>query len=217
MSSPPVSAGGRPGRIGPFASLSPARRAASLRATLDDVAGDSPVWLFAYGSLMWDPCFAYDSARTGTLAGYQRRFTIWTALARGTPERPGLGLALEPGDGRCRGRVFRISAETRAAGLAALWEREMETGIYRPEWLEVTTAEGALRALCFVAEPGHPQYAGAFSRARTADIIAGASGKFGSCADYLAETVTALAAAGIADDGLAALLSLVKQRLSRDP
>lgn len=181
----------------------------------ESVSADE-VWLFAYGSLMWNPCFEYDFDHAGVVDLYRREFTIWTALARGTPDRPGLGLALEPGAGKCEGRVFRLSRAKRDEGLRAIWDREMATGIYQPRWLTVATADGDKRALGFVPDPTHPQYAGAFSPDETADIIAGATGKFGSCADYLAETVAALSRLGIDDPELSTLLSLVKERLSGD-
>jgi glutathione-specific gamma-glutamylcyclotransferase len=148
------------------------------------------------------------------LPGHRRRFSIWTAHARGTPECPGLGLALEPGDGNCAGRVFRLARKHRDDGLRAIWQREMATGIYQPQWHLVQTGSGPVSAICFVADPSHPQYAGPMPPATAAGFIAQASGKFGSCADYLAETVSALAEMGCRDAELDALLTLVGQRLS---
>ncbi len=202
--------------IGPFPPLTGEQRAASLRRAMAESAPADDIWLFAYGSLMWNPCFEFDRDLSGAVEGYRREFSIWTAHARGTPERPGLGLALEPGAGRCEGRVFRLSRARRDSGLEAIWDREMATGIYRPRWLAVTTGDGDRRALAFVPDPAHAQYAGAFTPHETADIIAGATGKFGSCADYLADTVAALSRLGIDEPGLSVLLSLVRERLSGD-
>lgn len=181
-----------------------------------EMSPDEDIWLFAYGSLIWNPCFDYDRALPAVLPGHRRNFSIWTAHARGTPDRPGLGLALEPGDGDCTGRLFRIDRKSRDAGLWAIWRREMATGIYHAEWLPVQTDAGEIRALCFVADLTHPQYAGNFSPGDAADIIARATGKFGSCADYLIETVSALTEMGHEDPELEALLALVNDRLSGD-
>lgn len=202
--------------VGPFPELSDEWRRVSLAAAMTGFSPDEDIWVFAYGSLIWNPCFVHDRALPAILPGHRRNFSIWTADARGTPENPGLGLALEPGDGDCGGRLFRIDQKHRDAGLRAIWQREMATGIYRAQWLPADTETGPVRALCFVADPTHPQYAGAFSPVETADIIARAAGKFGSCADYLSETVSALAAMGHGDPELEALLALVNDRLSGD-
>ncbi|NQU70798.1 MAG: gamma-glutamylcyclotransferase [Rhodospirillales bacterium] len=202
--------------VGPFPELSDEWRRASLESFVADILPKDDIWLFAYGSLIWNPCFVHDRSCPGLLLGYRRRFSIWTAHARGTPERPGLGLALEPGDGSCGGMLFRIDPGHRDAGLWAIWQREMATGIYRAEWHPVQTESGPVRAICFVADRSHPQYAGAFSADEAAHIIAQASGKFGSCADYLKDTVTALADMGHGDPELDALLTLVTDRLSGD-
>ena len=199
--------------IGPFPELSDEWRKADLDGFMADISPDQDVWVFAYGSLIWNPCFDHDRNCPGVLRGHRRNFSIWTASARGTPERPGLGLALEPGDGTCKGRLYRIDWKNRNAGLWAIWQREMATGIYRAHWLPAQTDSGSVRAICFVADPTHPQYAGAFSADETADIIARATGQFGTCADYLRETVTALAAMGHDDPELEALLALVDERI----
>ena len=112
--------------------------------------------------------------------------------------------------------LFRIDPGHRDAGLWAVWQREMATGIYRAQWHPVQTGSGPVRAICFVADRSHPQYAGAFSTDEAAHIIAQASGNFGSCADYLKDTVTALAELGHGDPELDALLKLVTERLSGD-
>jgi cation transport protein ChaC len=202
--------------VGPFPELSDEWRRTSLETALTDILRDQDIWLFAYGSLIWNPCFVHDRSGPGVLQGHRRSFSVWTAHARGTPERPGLGLALEPGDGSCAGQIFRIDRTHRESGLRAIWQREMATGIYQPHWLPVETEFGRVRALCFVADPSHPQYAGAMSRDETAEIIAQGSGVFGNCADYLSETVSALAAMGHGDPELEALLALVNARLLRD-
>ncbi len=196
----------------PFPVLDEVARRDSLRATLAAAPGEAELWVFAYGSLIWNPCFAYDARLQGRLRGYCRRFSAWTVLARGTPECPGLGLCLEPGPGHCAGVLFRLDPGAQEDGLTALWEREMVTGIYRPDWLAVEAETGPVTALAFVVNPQHPQYAGTLPQEEAAAIIAAAAGKFGRCRDYLAELVQALAGMEVPDPELEALLELVDRR-----
>lgn len=195
---------------GPYRQLSAEERAASLAVARASGPPDDAVWVFGYASLMWRPCFQPTERREALLEGYARRCCIWTSLARGTPERPGLALGLEAADESCRGLAFRLDPAQLDDALEALWEREMVTGIYDPHWLPVMTAEGAVTALAFVVNPAHRQYAGSLPRGVAASIIAGANGKFGSCRDYLESTVVALQESGHPDPDLEALLEQVR-------
>ena len=209
-----------------FEELSDAARAASLRATLAQRPNADDIWVFAYGALMWRPCFDHVERCQATLAGYQRRFSAWTLIARGTPAAPGLALALEDsterdGGGHCHGVAYRLAPATAAAGLAALWAREMLTSIYHPRWLSVTLdarpaaarplaahplGAQTVAAISFVVDKTDAQYAGTLPGAEQAALIAAAHGQFGSCRDYLANTVAELAALGIDEPDLTALL-----------
>lgn len=193
----------------PFAPLDEAARARSLCAALA-AADPGPVWVFAYGSLMWRPCFRPAALRAGWVRGYQRRFSMWTVSARGSLQAPGLGLALEAAPGRCEGLLLQVDDATREPDLARLWEREMLTGAFRPRWLEAGSAQGTVRALAFVIDPGHPQYAGALEPGDRVRLIATAAGELGSCHEYLASTVAALRAHGFRDEGLSELLAAVR-------
>lgn len=194
----------------PVPPLSDAARGESLRATLAAAPSRSEIWVFAYGSLIWNPCFTAADRRTATLPSHRRAFNVWSMLARGTPDRPGLGLGLEPG-GMCSGLAFRLDDTSLQEDLETIWAREMHSGIYRPRWLPVTADSGTFTALCFVADPSHPQYAGILPDDAVAAVIAAAVGKFGSCRDYLASTVHALAAHGFADETLQAMLDRVDE------
>ncbi len=189
--------------------LSDAARAHSLRATLAAAPSQTDIWVFAYGSLIWNPCFNATDRRAVTLPTHRRAFNVWSMLARGTPDQPGLGLGLEPG-GTCTGVAFRLDDASLQEDLATLWAREMHNGIYMPEWLAVTTDSSPFTALCFVADPSHAQYAGTLPDDDVAAVIASAEGKFGSCRDYLASTVHALDAHGFADDALQSMLDRVE-------
>ena len=94
-----------------------------------------PVWVFGYGSLIWNPVFAPAERRRAVLHDFRRAFCFWTVSARGTPERPGLGLGLEAAPGaRCGGVALKIDGATETADIERLWAREMYTAVYRPAW-----------------------------------------------------------------------------------
>lgn len=212
-----ASAPGGRGRPPPSIPARPIGRAERLRSLRGAFAeAPSVIRVFAYGSLMWNPCFDAEACRPAVLEGHRRRFSIWSVRARGTPENPGLGLALEPEAGaRCEGIVFTLAEGVCRDALEPLWEREMWAGTYRPAWLGVRAGGEETPALTFLADPGHRQYAGVLPPLETARRIAAASGALGTCRDYLAETVEALHASGLADDGLERLLAAVDRRRAR--
>ena len=197
-----------------FEELSDADRTARLHVMLAGRPNTDDVWVFAYGSLIWRPCFEYVERLKATLVGYRRRFSVWTLIARGTPAAP--GLALEKGDGACHGVAYRLAPSNALAGLEALLAREMLTSIYCPRWLTVTVDAHAVTALSFVVEKADAQYAGALPTTEQAAIIAEARGKLGSCRDYLANTVAELAVLGIDEPGLTALLQEVDAIAARN-
>ncbi len=170
------------------------REATLAKAMARAPRGD--VWVFAYGSLMWDPCFPFEARAVGRLEGYVREFHVWSTLARGTPDRPGLTLGLVKRRGACDGVLFRLSPRRHRPALEALWAREMFTGIYRPKWLLVRGDDAPLTALTFVTDRRHAQYAGGLGAAERAAIIGCAAGKFGRSREYLADTVATLKAIG---------------------
>ena len=183
----------------------PIRSDAELDASLDAaLAGHPPgedVWVFGYGSLMWNPAFDFAEHRIGTLRGYHRRFCLWLSRGRGSPECPGLMLALDRG-GVCRGMAFRIPAAAARGELLLVWRREMLSGAYLARWVEVRTPEGPVRAVTFVVNQAHARYAGKLTERATADRIRQAAGELGSCLDYFDRTVAALQAFGIDDAAL---------------
>ncbi len=205
VGNPPVNA--------PFLVLDAAARTASLTRTLASAPESGEIWVFGFGSLMWNPGFDHDRSHPAVLDGYQRKFHIWTAMARGTPECPGLGLCLEAGVGDCRGIAFRMLPEVRDAAFAYLWDREMVSGIYQPAWVPIVLDDGeALTALTFVVNRDHQQYAGPMPPERMAEVMENAAGKYGRCRDYLANTVAELAGLGVPDRELEDLLDLIDAR-----
>lgn len=198
-----------PDRFGPLTPLTPEALARNITETFAAAPPADALWLFAYGSLLWSPCFTPAETRPGVLQGYRRAFNLWTIHSRGTREQPGLALGLEPG-GTCGGVLFRISTETRAEDLDEIWRREMYTGVYRPCWLPVDCEDGARYALSFVTDETHPQFAGAMTPEAIAAVIARAEGVFGPCRDYLFDLLRTLESHGFQEPGLDALATLVR-------
>ena len=185
---------------------------ASRRALLGEHLGGRDLWIYGYGSLMWDPGFHFAEVRLAHLPGYQRRFTYWTRLARGTAERPALMLTLEQvaGDCRCSGLAFRIAGDVVDTESGMLWRREMLRGGYCPALLPIATPQGPLTALVFACNHAHPDYAGEMTLDETAAIIAVAAGVIGTNRDYLEQMVRQLAALQIADGYVEQLLRRVR-------
>jgi glutathione-specific gamma-glutamylcyclotransferase len=181
--------------------LTDAERAASIRATVGDRLGREDLWVFGYGSLIWNPILLHEERRLAVLRGWHRRFCLWTPLGRGSPECPGLMLGLDRG-GSCRGVAFRIAAAAAAEELELLWRREMVAGSYRPRLLPVATSEGRVEAIAFTINPAHPRYAGRLPEGAVVAAVAAAEGVLGPCAEYLFNTVEHLRALGIRDRGL---------------
>lgn len=175
--------------------------AAMARSLASVRPADDQCWVFAYGSLMWNPVFRPTEDRPGVLHGYHRRFCFWIHAGRASPEQPGLMMGLQPG-GSCRGVLLRIAPEDTDHELPLLWRREMVTGAYVPKLLPVQTPSGPVTAITFVANPRHPTYAGGLPLGDVAQAMAKATGPLGRNRDYLHQTVACLRRHGIPDSGL---------------
>lgn len=169
------------------------------------------LWVFAYGSLMWNPGFDFDEVRRAHLPGFARRFALSTPIGRGTPECPGLVLTLErDADSDCEGLAFRIPGTLVDAESRLLWRREMITGAYRPALLPLHTPQGTVQALVLTANTAHPQHCNDLSMQDTATTIAHAGGRIGSNREYLDQLVAQCRVLGIADGYVDALHALVE-------
>ena len=175
----------------------------------------SDLWIFGYGSLIWDPGFAWDARVIARARDWRRSFCMWSIHHRGTPERPGLVLALDTQPGAvCEGVAFRVPQDRAAATRAYLRERELISSAYHEAEVVVDLNNGPqVVALTFVVDRGHPQYCGDLTRERQAEVIAGATGGRGPNADYLWNTQAHLAALGIGDPDLDWLARDVRRRV----
>ena len=175
-------------------------------------ASHAPLWVFGYGSLIWDPGFPVAERRIARAVGWHRSFCMRSIHHRGTPEAPGLVLALDRAAGAtCAGVAFRVAPGCEAATLAALRERELVSSAYLELVLPVLTDAGPLQALAYVIDPDHAQYCGGLPLAEQAQIIAAATGGRGANRDYLWSTAAHLAELGIADPDLEWLAKEVRR------
>lgn len=184
---------------------------ASINKILQQQTNNSDIWIFAYGSLIWNPIIQFAERRVGMIHGFHRCFCLWTPYGRGTPENRGLVLGLDRG-GSCRGIVYRIAPADVATELPLLWRRELMMGCYLPRWVKVIDGVDIWQAIAFVVNSQHRAYADNVAPDVMVEHIATASGTLGSCADYLLQTIEGLASVGIKDK---ALLRLQKQVLSK--
>ncbi|MES2913860.1 MAG: gamma-glutamylcyclotransferase [Pseudomonadota bacterium] len=170
----------------------------------------APLWVFGYGSLIWNPGFPVAERRIARLDGWHRSFCMRSIHHRGTVEAPGLVLALDRAEGAfCTGVAFRVEPGHEAATLFALRERELVSSAYLERVLPVATDDGQIEALAYVVDTDHAQYC-LLDREEQARIIAQAVGGRGSNRDYLWSTTAHLAELGIADPDLDWLASRVR-------
>jgi cation transport protein ChaC len=164
------------------------------------------LWVFGYGSLMWSPGFRYREKSVGLLRGYHRALCVLSTRYRGTARRPGLVTGLCRG-GSCWGMAFRIPAQGVARALEALWRREMLRRVYRPKLVPVRIARGRrIRALAFVADPGHRMFVRELDLHSRAQLVAQGVGERGRCTDYIRRTLEHMYALGVTDPHLARVL-----------
>ena len=174
---------------------------------------DQDLWVFAYGSLMWDPGFEFAEVIRAETLDFQRSFCLWDEGGRGSVDNPGLMLAIDQG-GCCSGLAFRISAQHLDQETFILFRREMIMRAYRPTWLELVSTEGPVRALGFVANRENERIKPNIPLDEQAALIAVATGMLGSNFDYLSDTRRHLQLLGFEDPYIDALYALVCQIIS---
>jgi glutathione-specific gamma-glutamylcyclotransferase len=177
---------------------------------------DEDLWVFAYGSLMWRPGFAHVERASARLVGLHRALCVYSFVHRGTPEKPGLVLGLDRG-GACRGIAYRVDRSLRADTVAYLRAREQVTMVYREAWRDVLVdgegggdPERRVRALVYVVDRGHPQYAGRLDPEKQLHFVRQGHGSSGANRDYVLATVGEIEAQGFRDAGLHLLAERLK-------
>ena len=194
--------------------LSQEEREKNRAAFLSAHPPDTDLWLFGYGSLMWNPAVETAESAPARIEGFQRSFSLTLAFGRATPDRPGLMLVVIEG-GACAGVAWRIPAAKADSETQVLWMREMLSGAYRPVWLDLTFDDGRrARGFTFAAQPGHPRLEPTLDLETTAQRIARAQGERGTNRDYLFQCADALARYGLKDDLIARLDARVRAILA---
>lgn len=169
------------------------------------------LWVFGYGSLIWNPGFAYAEKQRAVLTGFKRSFCLWSVHYRGNAQRPGLVLGLDPLAGaRCEGVAYFIEPADAERVHAYLRARELVSYAYYERFEPLALADGRhAEALCYVVDPEHSQYAGGLEPAAQAEVIAAAKGSAGPNLEYLQNTAQHLAELGIQDAEIEALWALM--------
>lgn len=175
---------------------------------MDIPKGD--IWIFGYGSLMWQPDFPHTDSQPALLRGYHRSLCLYSHQHRGTPDVPGLVFGLDRG-GSCRGLALKVARNNTENVLTYLHEREMLNRVYLPKWLPVQLPSGTVPAYAFIADRRHKQYAGRLDDADAVKLILQGYGKRGHCLEYLQNTLRHLDELGIADAPLHRLVRLAEK------
>ena len=186
-----------------------------VREILAGAPSTGDIWLFGYGSLIWNPACAFVEERIGSATGWHRSFCLgWTTVFRASIARPGLMMALDRG-GACKGVVYRLTPGAVEENLGKLVQREMfgQPSPVVPRWVNIRTGAGPLRAVAFVIDRKSGLYVGGLAIDEIADALATAVGERGSMADYLHSTVKHLEERGIHDRHLWRLQELVAKRI----
>jgi cation transport protein ChaC len=191
---------------------------ADYDALVEEVLAGAPrrdeLFLFACGSLIWRPACAIDGQAPAFLRGWHRRYCLRIRRWRGTVERPGLMMGLDRG-GACHGVVQRLAGDDIAARIGDLVRRETSTRpmTQGPRWVTVECDGERRRAVAICVDRKGPAYWGHLAPEEIADILAEACGHWGSCAEYLMNTVHHLEELGIHDRYLWRLQAMVAERI----
>lgn len=170
------------------------------------------MWVFGYGSLIWNPGFDYEERVVAILADHHRSFCILSVYARGTPEKSGLGLALTRRPGAiCQGVAFSISPRNAESTLAYLRDRELASAVYLETTLDVSLTDGrVVPAVTYLANTKHEEFVAGLSEEDQAQRIARAAGALGTNSEYLFATAENLEALGITDALMTQLVRRVR-------
>ncbi len=192
--------------------MSDEERLQLVEDTLRELGKNQELWVFGYGSLIWNPALEYEEQRRCLIQGYQKKFCFWTTLGRGSKDQPGLMMGLIKGD-YCNGVSYRINPDKALSELDILFRREMLTFVYKPTWVTAHCVETNtdFTALTFVVDPDNHRYVDSLTLTETVRIIAMAEGPLGRNCDYLFQLSQKLHEYGFEEPELNELVTLVKQ------
>ncbi|MEZ5661184.1 MAG: gamma-glutamylcyclotransferase [Burkholderiaceae bacterium] len=162
---------------------------------------DRDVFVFGYGSLMWNPALEIVRSCHAILHGYSRRFCLKLMRGRGSPDKPGVMLALDRG-GSCHGLALQLAAATAPDELRLLWRREMLSDAYVARWVTVRIQGKPVSALTFVINRNNPRYLGKLPLETIAEMLLRGVGDLGTNCEYFDATRASLRELGMRDSGL---------------
>lgn len=196
--------------------MSDSERAQLVQETLNSLGDNADLWVFAYGSLIWNPALDFEEQRRCAVNGLQKKFCFWTTISRGTEEQPGLMLGLVEG-GQCNGVAYRIDRKKAATELDVLFRREMALYVYIPTWSEAycEKTNTNFTTLTFVADPACDRFVDNLSQAETVKTIATATGPLGKNCDYLFQLSEKLHELGFEENEFDELVHQVREYQSR--
>jgi cation transport protein ChaC len=178
---------------------------------------DRDLWVFAYGSLMWDPAFHFAEVRRARVEGYARKFCLKDTFgARGTPEAPGLHAALDTGEG-CDGLAFRIAQADIDEETGYIWRRELVAPAYKPVFIAATTAAGPVEVLAMAADHDAAVIRPDLTRAEQVRYLATGAGMLGTSLEYIENLAAHFAVLGIEDDEVTSLLAEARAYAAAPP
>jgi cation transport protein ChaC len=173
------------------------------------------LWVFGYGSLMWRPGFAVGESAPALLKGAHRALCVYSVVHRGTHSEPGLVLGLDRG-GACKGMAFRVAAGAEEETLAYLREREQVTDVYVEAVRPIRLLDGSgrvLKALTYLVDRTHSQYAGDLPLEAQIRIVKGGKGQAGGNVEYVMKTLRHLDESGVHDPLLASIAAHLSEPL----
>ena len=199
-------------RPGAIRLMSDEDRVLAIQEALSQAPSLDEVWIFAYGSLIWNPAIHFAEREKVLVDGFHRSFCFWTVLGRGCEENPGLMMGLEPG-GSSNGLAYRIDADDLGTEMDILFRRELMSYVYKPTWVDATLAESpdkTIKVLAFVVDPEHERFCGELDESTLVRHIATASGPLGRNCDYLFQLTEHLRELGFSDEPLLQLEAMVR-------
>lgn len=191
-------------------------RDAWVRRVINDNRESDGVWVFGYGSLIWNPAFHFAERLKCEVEGYHRSFCMWTKLGRGSEEFPGLMLGLETG-GSTNGVVYRVAPEQAEMELDILFRRELMSNTYNPTWVTAECEGRTISAITFVMDPEHERYYDGACGDTMVRHLADAVGPLGRNCDYLFQLVEHLSELDYDDPSLRELAAQVRAYQAKEP
>ncbi len=201
-------------KLGPFEALSREEREDNRQSFLEARPdnNDQGLWVFGYGSLLWNPAFLYTADVPARLYGYRRHFCLHLTMGRGSPEKPSLMLALDT-SGSCNGHAFFVEPDLVDSETTILWRREMMSGAYQPKWISLHLEDGRkVTGMTFVVNKSHSRYINHLEEDEVVRRLSQGEGHLGTSREYLENTVAHLEESQVKDVYLHRLCQKLQKR-----